>query len=196
MKSGLIHLLNDQYRYLDPSGWLSDCQGIELDIGCGKGRFLLDLAQRYPHRLCIGVDVMLGRLRKVSRKAERNGLSNIVLLRVDAWHLLKMLSDASLDRVHIRCPDPWPKKRHRHRRLISSEFIGRLATKMKHGGSVYMSTDDTAYFRAFTQTAAALAAYRFCRSPLHDTVASKSDFESYFEAQGRRIHQLFLQCIE
>ncbi|HCN07753.1 MAG TPA: hypothetical protein DIT01_07445, partial [Lentisphaeria bacterium] len=84
---------------------------IELDLGCGKGGYLLELARRFPDRLIIGADVMLGRLRKIKRKAERRGLDNVMLLRVEAWSLLPLLPDGVLDRIHILCPDPWPKAR-------------------------------------------------------------------------------------
>ena len=79
------------------------------------------LAARYPERRILAADVMLGRLRKVVKRLERSGSANWEVLRVEARMLIgRMLPDASLDRIHLLCPDPWPKGRHRGHRLLAA----------------------------------------------------------------------------
>ena len=137
-----LSILTGQYERLPMAGGHA---AIELDLGCGKGGYLLELARRFPDRLIIGADVMVGRLRKIKRKAERRDLANVMLLRVEAWSLLPLLPDGALDRIHILCPDPWPKARHRAHRLITSEFLGRLAGKLTATGVLHLATDNGPY---------------------------------------------------
>ncbi|MBR6075494.1 MAG: methyltransferase domain-containing protein, partial [Victivallales bacterium] len=76
----------------------------ELDMGCGKGKFTLALARRYPERLILGNDVMMGRLRRLDRKVERGGLVNMRLLRAASLELVAFqLPPRCIDRIHLLC---------------------------------------------------------------------------------------------
>ena len=162
--------------------WAQNFPAIELDLGCGKGGFLLALAARYPSRLIIGADVMLGRLRKVEKKVKKRNLSNVRLLRVNAWDLVGyQLPDYSINRIHILCPDPWPKSRHRCKRLISSEFLGRLSTKIALGGTLHLSTDDVQYFSFIQSAISTLPCYESAPTSIDDVKDIKTDFEREFE---------------
>ena len=163
---------------------------IELDLGCGKGGYLLELARRFPDRLIIGADVMLGRLRKIKRKAERRDLANVMLLRVEAWSLLPLLPDGVLDRIHILCPDPWPKARHRAHRLITSEFLGRLAGKLTATGVLHLATDNGPYLETMRAAIAPLASYREDREGIRDAVDIQTDFARGFAARGVAVGHL------
>ncbi|OVE82775.1 tRNA (guanosine(46)-N7)-methyltransferase TrmB [bacterium M21] len=166
--------------------WAPTADGpLELDLGCGKGSFLTQLAQRYPDRTIIGVDVMIGRLRKVLNKAKCHGLDNIQVVRCAAWPLVAChLPDNCLDRIHVLCPDPWPKKRHRKNRLLTSEFIGRLATKLKPGGILHLGTDNVPYFEFMLEAIADLAMYEKAPEGLTDIADIKTDFEARFAEEG------------
>ena len=97
-----INILTSSYCHYLPAG-----KHVELDMGCGAGSFTVALAAKYPEYEVIAADVMLGRLRKVVKKAERAGLDNVSVLRVEARSLIAMmLPDSSIDRIHILCPDP------------------------------------------------------------------------------------------
>ena len=175
----MLRILTSCYSTLELGTKFSE---VELDLGCGKGGFLLALAARYPSRLVIGADVMLGRLRKVERKANRRNLLNTLLLRVNAWDLIGyQLPDHSINRVHILCPDPWPKSRHRSKRLVSSEFLGRLSTKIAHGGLLHLSTDDTQYFSFMQSAISTLPSYERLQIYMDDISDIKTDFEIEFE---------------
>jgi tRNA (guanine-N7-)-methyltransferase len=156
---------------------------VELDLGCGAGGFLVQLAARYPARWVVGADVMLGRLRKAEKRCRRAGLANVELLRVSAWPLVAChLPDACLDRVHVLCPDPWPKRRHQGNRLLTSEFLGRLAIKLKPGGLLHLATDDAAYLEFMQAAIRGLPGYAPAPAGVADLWDLQTDFERGFAA--------------
>lgn len=182
-----LSILTGQYERLPMAGGHA---AIELDLGCGKGGYLLELARRFPDRLIIGADVMVGRLRKIKRKAERRDLANVMLLRVEAWSLLPLLPDGALDRIHILCPDPWPKARHRAHRLITSEFLGRLAGKLTATGVLHLATDNGPYLATMRAAIAPLASYREDPEGIRDAVEIQTDFERDFADRGVAVGHL------
>lgn len=120
---------------------------LEVDVGSGKGRFLLARARAHPEVDFLGVDRMLRRIRKVDRKAIRAGLLNIRLLRVEAYYATAHLMPAdAISTYYIFFPDPWPKKRHHQHRLFNPPFIDALHRTMKAGGLVHFATDHLPYF--------------------------------------------------
>ena len=105
---------------------------VELDLGCGVGSFTAELAKRYPERTILAADVMIGRLRKLVRRMHRMKLENLTLLRSEARFLVGFsFPDGALDRIHLLCPDPWPKGRHRGHRLLASDFTAQLHRVLK-----------------------------------------------------------------
>ena len=186
----MIHLLTNTYAVIDP--WFGRCpQPIELDMGCGKGRFALDLAAYYPDRLILGSDVMLGRLRRVARKVERRGLENVELLRAESIELVGyQLPDCSVRRLHLLCPDPWPKARHRHQRLITTDFLTRVARVLEPDGVLHIATDHTPYLLATKALLDALPFFAAAPDRLDDLRDLKTDFELTWEQRGKTVPHL------
>ena len=183
-----LHILTNTYTRIDPR-FGRENGPVELDLGCGKGGFLLELARR-TRGVVLGADVMLGRLRKVARKAERAQLINIELLRADNIELVGyQLPDDCVRRVHLLCPDPWPKKRHRHRRLVTTDFLTRLMRVLEHDGVFHFSTDDRDYFEAVRKTAAQLPFYQEDRdlASIRDVMDIETDFERLWRQEGRSV---------
>lgn len=115
---------------------------IVLEIGFGMGESTATVAQSHPEWNIVGVEVYRAGVGALLAKIEKLGLGNVRIIEHDAVEVIdQMIQDASLDAVHIYFPDPWPKKRHHKRRLIQSEFIARLAPKIRPGGIVHMATD-------------------------------------------------------
>ncbi len=183
-----VEILTGEYRpWILPEGF----DIVELDLGCGKGGFLLSLAEKFPDRLVIGADVMLGRLRKVARKVTRRGLTNVRLLRVNAWEFVAHnLADNAIDRIHILCPDPWPKARHRSKRLVTSEFVGRTTGKLKKNGVLHLSTDHGEYLQFMNAAISPLSCLRADASTISDIAMIKTDFEADFEKAGCTVSHL------
>lgn len=162
---------------------------VEVDIGAGKGSFLLAAACAAPERNYLGIERQMVRVRKIEAKARQRGLTNIRLVRVEAGYFLRyMVPTESVAAYHIYCPDPWPKRRHRARRLISPEFAADLHRTLQPGGVVRFSTDNRDYFEA------AEAVFRgsqlFCEAPSTVPPAEMAtDFERMFSEQGLVIHR-------
>ena len=137
----MLHILTNSYAVIDPLFGRPAGTFVEMDVGCGRGGFTLALAQRYPERLVLGTDVMLGRLRKIDAKAGKRGLQNLELLRASHTEMLgHQLPDSCIDRLHYLCPDPWPKSRHRAKRVASTDFFVRIARVVKPGGILHIAT--------------------------------------------------------
>lgn len=164
-------------------------RSIEIDLGCGKGSFSTELAKKYPERTILSTDVMIGRLRKLYKRNQRNKLSNIMLLRGDAWFLLKQrITDGQISRIHILCPDPWPKDKHKGFRLISSEFIATIQRKLKENGVFHFSTDDIDYFTATLNTLNNSNLFVNDNSAINDIYEIKTDFEKRWNGIGLHVH--------
>lgn len=186
----MIEILTGTYQVIDLQHWATG-RPVELDMGCGKGRFALELAARYPDRLVLGSDVMLGRLRKMNRKAERRQLTNLVLLRANNLDLCAyLLPPASIDRIHLLCPDPWPKKRHRIKRLVTTDFLARIGRVLKSGGVLHMATDHFPYVEHWKRTLRLLPDFRKAPEAIQDVADLQTDFELQWAREGKQVPHL------
>ena len=113
-----------------------------LEIGFGMGDSTAKIAQAQPERDFLGVEVHAPGVGSLLKQIGELELKNLRIIQHDAVEVLKhMIADASLDGVHIFFPDPWHKKRHHKRRLIQSEFIRLLCSKLKAGAYIHVATD-------------------------------------------------------
>lgn len=162
----------------------SEPHPLEVELGCGDASFLVEYARRHPERNFIGVERLLGRLRKLDRKGLRAGLTNLRGVRIESSYFLEYLLPPHLaTALHIYFPDPWPKKRHHKYRLINERFpsIARLA--LVPGGIVYLRTDDTDYFQQMTDVFAANREFQPIETP-SDLAELLTDFEREFNSRG------------
>ena len=120
---------------------------VELEIGIGKGRLILDAAQRQPQINFVGVEWAAKYLRIAHERGCRRGLGNIRFVHADAREFIEFfVPAASLQAIHLYFPDPWPKKRHHKRRLFTSEFLAQVERTLKPAGKLWLATDCAAYF--------------------------------------------------
>jgi tRNA (guanine-N7-)-methyltransferase len=121
---------------------------LEVDLGCGDGTFLTGMAAHHPERDFLGVERMLGRVSKTARKIDGLRLTNARIMRLEsAYTVAWLLPQGSVSRLHLLCPDPWPKKKHAARRLVNQgEFLDGLARILAPGGEFLLKTDDQPYF--------------------------------------------------
>jgi tRNA (guanine-N7-)-methyltransferase len=164
-------------------------QPLEIDLGCGTGSFLLWAARTYPQRSFLGVERLLRRLRRVDRKAVRGGLENVRLMRIEATYLIsKLIPDSSVSTYHVLFPDPWPKRRHHGRRLISPDFLVEVHRTMTPDGVVNCATDHEEYFQWIQQAFARSA--RFAEAePAVLPPEARTEFEKEFVAAGKQVHR-------
>jgi len=181
-------LTNTYTRWQLPTTGGSAAAAIELDMGCGNGGFLLQLAERFPQRIFLGSDVMLGRLRRLEAKIERRGLHNIRLLRAESRQLIGFqLPPRCLQRVHLLCPDPWPKTRHRGRRLLTTDFFTRLQRVLVADATLHIATDEPAYWQAQLQILQQLPFFVPAPERLAEIADLQTDFERRWRAQGKSV---------
>ena len=182
--SDLIMELRSIVEPLDLAGLFPQSQPLEVELGCGDASFLVEYARRHPERNFIGVERLLGRLRKLDRKGRRAGLANLSGVQIESSYFLQYLLPPGLASVlHIYFPDPWPKKRHRKNRLIN-EYFPRLAqTALAPGGEVYLRTDDEDYFAQMTEVFGASKGFQRIETP-PDLAELLTDFEREFNARG------------
>jgi tRNA (guanine-N7-)-methyltransferase len=165
---------------------------VELEIGTGKGRFLLDQAAGRPEVNFLGVEWSLKYLRVTKERAERRGLGNVRLFRADARHVLQALvPDSSIGRVHIYCPDPWPKKRHRKRRFFSPATLAHVGRILVPGGFLHVSTDVREYFDEIRGLARDSAVLREAEDSLFPAgrPGGRTSYETKYLETGRPIHR-------
>jgi tRNA (guanine-N7-)-methyltransferase len=160
---------------------------LEIDVGCGKGRFLLAKATANPDTGFLGIDRQASRLLKIEKRAARAGLRNIRLLRLEISYVLdNLLPDQSVAAFYIFFPDPWPKRRHHGRRLFSQPFLTSLFRTLLPSGAVHVATDHMDYFSGIERLFSADP--RFERAPsLALTEEERTDFERIFLSMGKPI---------
>lgn len=184
----MIHILTNRYELIDPLFGRPAATRVELDVGCGRGGFTLQLAERYPDRLVIGTDVMLGRLKKIQSKAEKRQLGNLELLRASHVEMLgSQLPDNCADRIHYLCPDPWPKDRHRGKRIASGDFFLRIARILKPGGVLHIATDHPPYLELIHACLNHLPFFEEVPGQADDILDLRTDFERQWLAAGRQV---------
>lgn len=159
-------------------------QPLEVELGSGDGSFLVEYARRHPERNFIGVERLLGRLRKLDRKARRAGLFNVRAVRIESSYFLKyLLPRQSVSAVHIYFPDPWPKRKHRRHRLISEGFPALAHEALVRSGTVFLRTDDADYFEQMNVVFESSPLFEAVETP-ESLTALVTDFERGFLANG------------
>jgi tRNA (guanine-N7-)-methyltransferase len=182
--ASLIYDLPSIVERMDLAKLFSKPQPLEVELGCGDASFLVELARRHPERNFIGVERLLGRLRKLDRKGGRAGLTNLRGVRIESAYFLEyLLSPHSVSVLHIYFPDPWPKKKHRKHRLINERFPQLAHTTLVRGGVVYLRTDDGDYFKQMTEVFRVNRDFEPVETPV-ELAGLPTDFEKEFHARG------------
>ena len=180
----LIHPIRSAVDRIDVAGLFPRNLPLEIELGSGDGSFLAEYARRHPERNFIGVERLLGRLKKLDRKGRRNGLVNLRGLRIESAYFLQyLLPPASAAALHVYFPDPWPKRKHRRNRLINDGFPALARQILIPVGVVYLRTDDRDYFEQMTSVFASATYFASVETPgeLSDLL---TDFEKEFRARG------------
>ncbi len=120
---------------------------VEIELGIGKGRFLLAAAERRPDVFHLGVEWANKYLRIAEARAVKRALENVRFVRADGRDLVQQaIPDASVRAYYIFYPDPWPKKRHHKRRFFRPETVEHLGRTLEPGGWLHVATDHREYW--------------------------------------------------
>jgi len=162
---------------------------VEVDLGAGDGVYAEARAKRESDRNFIAVERLLGRATKIAKKAIRNQLTNLKILRLESAYFIKNLcAESSLDAITVRYPDPWPKRRHHAKRLLQKEFFEDAARAVISGGCIKLTTDDREYFEWAQKEAEKCSAWV---PDLSWTGVDEptSEFEELFAKEGREVYR-------
>lgn len=171
---------------------------VRIEIGMGKGTFVIEMAKKYPEYHFIGVELFDSVLIHGVRRYESmdDAPTNVTFARCDAIHLSEVIAPHTLDTIYINFSDPWPKKRHAKRRLTSPQFLTMYEKLLKPGGNVIQKTDNVLLFEyslmSFSQHGWILDQVSL---DLHDDETLnaenvQTEYEQRFASRGQNIHYL------
>lgn len=120
---------------------------LEVDVGCGKGRFLTARARANPSAHFLGIDRSRSRILRLDKRLQREGIANVRLILLEASYVIeRLIPPASVSTFHVFFPDPWPKRRHHRRRLFTRRVLDALHAGLRPAGQVNFATDYLDYF--------------------------------------------------
>lgn len=180
----------DQVRW---DRFFDNVRPVEIEIGCGKGRFIINSAVAHPEINYIGIERALRYFRIMKERVVRRELANIRLLRDDAVYFVeRFIPDETVSAYHVYFPDPWPKKRHRKRRLFNPRFLEEIERTLVRGGTLDFATDYVEYYEeilALLETSDRLAALEEIPERVRELGHDLTNFETKYTAEGRAIHR-------
>lgn len=167
---------------------------LEVDIGCGDGTFLVARAAKFPDRNFMGLEKLAGRVRRGCKKASRLALTNVRFLRIESAYAIQyLLPPASAEIVHLLFPDPWPKKKHRRRRIVTPEFLSLVHRLLAPDGRFRVATDQEDYFTSMRELISPAAFLDLTPAP--NEIFSVTTFEKHFLAEGAPIYRFELRKV-
>jgi tRNA (guanine-N7-)-methyltransferase len=162
---------------------------VVVEIGSGKGRFLIANAMETPDQNFLGIEKSLHYHRVIRERVAKRALRNVRLINHDAFPVLqKMFADASVAEVHMYFPDPWPRRREQKRRIIRPEVLSEIRRVLLDGGSGIYVTDHREYFDA-----SAPLIGQFFRSESRvpgPEDPPRTNYEAKYRAEGREIYEI------
>jgi tRNA (guanine-N7-)-methyltransferase len=163
----------------------------ELEIGCGKGRFLLSRAAAAPDHRFLGIELAGEYFRRVAGRLARRGLGNVALIHGEALALLATaLPRGFASALHVYFPDPWPKSRHHRRRLFSPASVDLLLAALAPGGELFIATDHLDYGAEVARILRGYPGAEVQELPDGWPEGPRTNYEAKYVGQGRPILRL------
>jgi tRNA (guanine-N7-)-methyltransferase len=167
---------------------------LEIDLGCGDGAFLVEIAARHPDRNFLGIERLPGRVATACRRIRQAGLSNARILHLEnSYAVGRLLSPGSVRVFHLQFPDPWPKRRHARRRLVTEDFLSDIRQALALDGELRIATDQRDYSVEIERLA--MQAKEFQLETPGGTPGVSSTFEKTFIRAGAEIYRLGLRKV-
>lgn len=171
-------------------------QPFYLEIGSGKGQFLLDMAKKFPGKFFIGVERNVTCSGITCKKLVDNEITNAKLMYIDAEVLMKEVKDDSIESIFLNFSDPWPKKRHHKRRLTAESYLNNYYRVLKNGGRLIIKTDNVDLF-AFTVENIGNSKFKVISKTDdyqdYDDFDTMTEYEKSFRDDGVPIHRIVLE---
>jgi tRNA (guanine-N7-)-methyltransferase len=149
----VVELIPETYLDpLDPLAIFGRAARLHVDLGCGDGSFLCEMAHRHPDENFLGIEKLVGRVAKVCHKA--TGLKNVRVLNLETSYAVRyLLPKASVETFYLLFPDPWPKRRHHRRRIVTHDFLDSAHRALVSDGIFLIATDQIDYLQQIQQRA-------------------------------------------
>jgi tRNA (guanine-N7-)-methyltransferase len=184
----------DYFQTLNLESVFSRRVPLEVDLGCGDGSLLVALAKQNPQRNFLGFERLLGRVRTACRKLSRENLENARVIRIESSYAVAcLLPPNSVSVFYLLFPDPWPKRRHQRRRVVTDEFLEAIHRALVPGGSFVTATDMREYFQEIRRRAGETGT--FAEQPIGDCNPPTTTFEKHFRERGLEIYRLVLRKV-
>lgn len=166
---------------------------MEIDLGCHKGVFVVEMARLFPEVKFLGIEWQRKRVEKTRAKIDRLALRNAQVIQGEGLETLRDLLPAGCAQVvHVSFPDPWPKRRHHSRRLVRREFLREAWRVLAPDGTLRLMTDDEPYFVAMRDAADGFDGFR--PTDWDDgRIYPETEFQKKFIAVEKPIHRLALR---
>jgi len=193
--SPVIELLQEsQVERLGPIQLFGRNAPLHVDLGCGDGSLLFEMAQQFPTRNFLGIERLTKRVEKVRRKAEK--IENLRVLRADTLFAVRcLLPESSVETFYLLFPDPWPKRRHQFRRIFTADFLDAIAVALEQHGVLRVATDQLDYFQQIERISCAHLQFQVVPQSPDDSLFPVTKFERRFREQGLPIYRLTLRKI-
>ena len=165
---------------------------LHVDLGCGDGSFLCEMAQQFPKINFLGIERLTKRVEKVRCKAKK--IENVRVLRADTLFAVRyLLPDSSVETFYLLFPDPWPKRRHQFRRIFTRDFLNAIAVALEQHRLLRVATDQIDYFHHIERLSRADPQFQIVPQSPDDAVLPVTKFERKFRDQGLPIYRLTLR---
>ena len=190
--------VEEKYDPVIFSEFFGNSHPVEMEIGCGKGKFLVARAIENPGTNFLGIDRVSKFMNIGKTRAQKRALPNIRFVRAEARAFLTgAIAAVSVSLFHIYFPDPWPKRRHQVRRVFTPELLALLHARLVPEGLVEIATDDKDYFTAMKKTIAATAElWENVREAVNERILdgmNKTNYELKWAAEGRPLYYMELK---
>ena len=169
-------------------------QPIHMELGTGRGDFIIGMAKLYPEMNFIGIEKYTSVIIDVLEKLLKEPLPNVKLLNIDGSQLEEIFAENELQRIYLNFSDPWPKKRHHKRRLTHTNFLKKYRRILTKSGEIHMKTDNQALFEASLAYFSSFGyALKNISLNLHESTYPNpvmTEYEQKFSAKGHPIYRL------
>ena len=179
--------LDDLAPPLDWPAFYGNDNPVEIDVGCGRGMFIVNAATSHPDRNYLGIEVDFREGRHGAKRLKRRNLTNARILGADVKFVFETyVRPGSVSAVHVYFPDPWWKKRHRRRRVFTDYLVKQMAQVLQPGGFVHSWTDVGEYFEVISALMNHSDDFESLPSPAEREAEHDLDYQTSFERRKRQ----------
>ena len=164
---------------------------LSLEVGSGKGQFLLDSGIANPTDAFIGLEMMTSVICRAVQKLKEKEIKNVLLINKDANHLLEYFEIGEVDKLYLNFPDPWPKARHEKRRLTSMSFLEKYKTILSKDGTIRFKTDNLDLYNYSLENFSKVLEEGFkCGESVYTIGDIQTEFETKYRLNGKTIYYI------